>query len=615
MLYPIKNYSTEDYQSGTQNWSITEMMDGTLCFGNNEGLLVKNGIQWQNYRTINKQRIRAIISYNSRVYCGGGNEFGYFEKKFNGKFEYIPLSLDIDVNWGEIWRIKILNNKVYYQGGKAILVFDVQTNKLLTKIEIRGIEYFNIINNRIFIQTKEYGFYETDDLFINKKTLVSPDKIAGKIIRYMAEDDGEITLFTLGSGIYKINNSNLESCKSDFQENALKYQIYSVVETKNKIIIGTVLDGIYVLNKDLGIIRKINVSSGLGNNTILSLFLDSSSILWSGFDNGIGQIMINSPYLNCLFNKNIGTGYAFMEYKGLNYWGTNQGLFYSPKGSSFVNLIENTQGQVWCLKIIGNNLYCGHHSGLFKIEKNKAILNTELSGVMNLIQLRTNSNFYLAISYHQTSLLEYDPKVEKLIYKGSLPKESHLPRNPLIDSNDYIWYSDYEKITKIKIDTSNSSIKTEEIYNNAGYKELIKYNNQIYLWKNKKLLKYNKQGNDFLESEKLEFTDINKEEILEVIYNFEIEDLYKYFINPEDFIGHFYDIKNQLKWNVKLGYVYPDHYILNSNNGFINYKVKADTSRIIYKSVISEVKIKNRSESEYNWLMDTIIPYSSNNIL
>lgn len=615
LIYPVTYYSTDDYSGGTQNWGMSEMLDGTIIFANNNGLLVKNGSQWQVYHTREKQRLRVVMDVDGKIYCGGGNEFGYFVKKFNGLFEYKPLSPAVGVSWGEIWRIKTSGDYVYFQGGKAVFVFNKRTDALVKEISIGGIEYFNVLDGCLYFQTKNEGFFKADSLLQNKIVIVNASTLGDRIIREVLYHKGSLLVFTLSDGIFELRSGKLYPCVSSFQTDAIRQQVYSVTSIGDKIIVGTVLNGIYILNQHLEIVKVLNVINGLGNNTILSLFVDSNAVLWAGLDNGISRVRINSSYLNYFFSKDIGTGYAFLEKNGYDYWGTNQGLFYSEKGGSKVNLIDNTQGQVWCMNMIGDQIYCGHHKGLFRIVRDTGMLVFSWPGVMNIVRLGPGSDHYLIISYHKTSLVRYWPATGQLLYLGDLPQKHHLPRKVVLDENQYLWYDDYEGVTRVSIDTLNCKISSFKTYPCEGLKELLEFNNRIFYWQNGVLNCYDIRLDEFKVAEKLKFTSENRQDILPFIMCMDIQDLRNCFENASDFESLFFEVKNQLKWNVSIGYVFPHYYVLNSLKGFLHLRTKGCEIPINFKAVITEIKSKKKSDPDYRWFEGKTIPYESNNIL
>ena len=53
--------------------------------------------------------------------------------------------------------------------------------------------------------------------------------------------------------------------------------------------LGTISNGIYILNRSGKIRYHITQNSGLSNNTVLSINEDDDNNLWLGLDNGIDQ--------------------------------------------------------------------------------------------------------------------------------------------------------------------------------------------------------------------------------------------------------------------------------------------------------------------------------------
>ena len=95
------------------------------------------------------------------------------------------------------------------------------------------------------------------------------------------------------------------------------------------VAIGTILDGIYILNPKGKLIFHINQENGLQNNTVLALFEDQSNNLWAALDKGIDLIAVNSS-LSYFSDKNgeVGTVFAAALFKNRLYIGTNHGVGY-----------------------------------------------------------------------------------------------------------------------------------------------------------------------------------------------------------------------------------------------------------------------------------------------
>ena len=55
----IENYSRKDYNASTQNWAIGQDKRGVLFFGNNDGLLEFDGVNWKSIQMPNNSVVRS----------------------------------------------------------------------------------------------------------------------------------------------------------------------------------------------------------------------------------------------------------------------------------------------------------------------------------------------------------------------------------------------------------------------------------------------------------------------------------------------------------------------------------------------------------------------------
>ena len=56
----IENFSPKIYKSHPQNWAITQDNNGLMYFGNNLGVLVYDGIDWDLVKTENESTVRSL---------------------------------------------------------------------------------------------------------------------------------------------------------------------------------------------------------------------------------------------------------------------------------------------------------------------------------------------------------------------------------------------------------------------------------------------------------------------------------------------------------------------------------------------------------------------------
>ena len=77
---PVRNFPSESYRWGTQNWAVAQDSQGRMYFGNKNGLMVYDGTNWDRYVMTNRSTVRSILLEEStgRIYVGGSDDFGYF---------------------------------------------------------------------------------------------------------------------------------------------------------------------------------------------------------------------------------------------------------------------------------------------------------------------------------------------------------------------------------------------------------------------------------------------------------------------------------------------------------------------------------------------------------
>ncbi|MDO3625533.1 triple tyrosine motif-containing protein [Mucilaginibacter sp. BT774] len=398
----VQNYTKAIYQSGNQNWSVTRDEHGIMYFGNSEGLLTFDGKYWQSYRMPNGLIVRSVAADgNGKVYAGGFGELGYWENNKSGQFTYHSLNQLVPKKYQpineEIWKIYVDKSQVVFQSFGSIYIF--KNGRINV---VKGPQPYLFLfktGNRYFVEQVNSGLYE---LRGNKLEYVSGSNIMGNsgVLSILQLSANRYLIGTARNGLFIYDSGQIKpwyTPASDFLKN---YQLNNGVRIGKYVAYGTILNGIIIIDTTGNVIQQINKSSGLQNNTVLSLYIDNEQNLWAGLDNGIDRIEINSP-LYFYFDKTgrFGTVYSSIIFNNKIYLGTNQGLFYSDwieNGNrrlfqSFdFKLIPGSQGQVWELSLQGGKLLCGHNTGTFQVNGDAISKITTISGGWTIKKLNNN---------------------------------------------------------------------------------------------------------------------------------------------------------------------------------------------------------------------------------
>jgi DNA-binding CsgD family transcriptional regulator len=388
----VQNYTKAIYQSGNQNWSVTKDEHGIMYFGNSQGLLSFDGKYWQSYRMPNGLIVRSVAADGrGKVYTGGFGELGYWENNKKGQLQYHSLNQLVPktsrpIN-EEIWKIYVDKNQVVFQSFGSIYTY--RDGKITVLKAPNPYLFLFRAGGRYFVEQVNAGLFELKN---NKLEYINGSNIIGNsgVLSILPLSNNRFLIGTARNGLFIYDNKQIKPWNNQANSFLKTYQLNNGVGIGKYVAYGTILNGVIIIDTAGNVVQQINKSSGLQNNTVLSLFIDKEQNLWAGLDNGIDRIELNSP-LYFYFDKTgrFGTVYSSIIYNDKIYLGTNQGLFYSDWVQNGNNrlfqsfdfkLIPGSQGQVWELSLEDGRLLCGHNAGTFQVNGNSISKITGISG-------------------------------------------------------------------------------------------------------------------------------------------------------------------------------------------------------------------------------------------
>ncbi|MCF8308383.1 MAG: hypothetical protein K9I68_05165 [Bacteroidales bacterium] len=393
----VINYEKKEYRADNQNWSVSADSAGIVYFGNNAGLLSFDGSNWKLNHLPEESVIRSVkTTSGNKTYVGGYEEFGYFETDNTGQKTYISLSDSIDPGLfhnDEIWRIILHQGRVYFQSFNSIFIYD---GKSVERIYPGSpVVLLMKARNRLFIHKVGQGLFEIEKnelVFIEGSGFLREDEV--KMVIPFGEKD-----FLIGAankGLFVFDGKDFKPWNIPKGKAIREAEINCGLTLDNAYAIGTIVRGIYILNKDGSLRYHLHTKNNLQNNTVLSLERDASGNLWAGLDRGIDYIDLHPP-IDFYIDKSgvLGSVYAAALYKGNLWIGTNRGLFKYErnKNTSFSQpvMIEGSQGQVWSLDVFDGQLICGHNNGTYSVTKQGALRRiSEVNGGFHIKKMSLN---------------------------------------------------------------------------------------------------------------------------------------------------------------------------------------------------------------------------------
>ena len=490
LLSPIQSFSPDQYNAANQNWDITQSDENDIFFANNDGLLKYNGSRWTTYSSPNGSIVRSIKAVKNRVYAGLYEDFGYWEKDISGNHIYVSLvnenELTVD-NDEEFWNILYYDDWLIFQSYKRLIMYNEVSREIKTFEPSKNIFNSFIVEKRIYY-TLSSGLYTIENG--NEKLISNDTRLKNRnqyphILNIFKKDNSILIVTDKLEFLELLPNGNLIDLYS-LSTNPLfsGISVFKTIRLKDGgFAIGTVGRGLMLIDKNGNLIKIIDKSQGIINNTILSLYEDSKNNLWLGLDNGIS--LINSESAFKIYNDSdgiLGTVYASKFYKGILYVGTNQGLFYKKPLDTKFKLVPNTSGQVWSLTIINDSLFCGHNNGSFVIERGFASKIENTTGSWTFRKVSESSELILEGGYSGINVLT--KKDDKWVVRNKIKGFDISSRLFEVSKNGKIIVSHgYKGIYKLSLSPDFYNLKNvimDSTVTIGGNASLAKFGNEIY---------------------------------------------------------------------------------------------------------------------------------------
>lgn len=503
-----KPFPRSVYKAARQNWSVSSTSKGEIFFANHKGLLEFNGSTWQLHELPNQTLLRAVkVISDSLIFSSGYMELGFWKRDKFGQLQYNSLRPKAEKFFTkniEFWNIVNTGNITYFHSFNGILAYE---NDSIYKVAFPGlVSAINTVDEKVLVAVKDEGIFQISNN--NLTPFFTDDYFANKLIRFILPyKNNQLLLGTEANGIIIYDGTEFSQWKPElknyFIENELNRGHYS---ENGELILGTIIDGIIVFDENENLIKKVNISNGLLNNTVLGIETDPWNNIWLALDDGIS-------YVSSIHNNNIaietipgiGAIYSTALFQGKRYFGTNQGLFVQTENED-PTFIPGTQGQIWDCTVLDEKLWVGHNQGTFLIENNKIKQISEISGGFSLKE-NIKENSLIQSTY--TSLLKYYKNETGEYQYHIIDGFFDLLRYIEIDHLNNIWASHMHLgVFKLTTDDNRDTITEvqyfgEDVFSQNHSIHVFKIENRIVFTTAKKLFTYDDLNNQITEYKKL----------------------------------------------------------------------------------------------------------------
>lgn len=405
----IQNFSPIQYKNAGKIWEINSAKNGIQYFAADQGLLEFDGKKWRLYKGSKGFTRSLLVKNDSLIYTGSDVDFGVWKRDKLNNFNYrslYPKKNKSVKEYEEFWDVYNYLDQFIFVSHENIYI--LKNNKLnVIKAPTKFFTSFQD-GNKIYFADENKGLFilENDHL---KLVFSYPENKNLEIVGAYSAQNG-LMIVTRNKGIFYFENNNLIAINNAISIKLRNEKVFSFKKLdQQSLAFGTILNGLYVTNLQLIVMHHIDKKKGLANNTILSLEKDNLGSLWCALDYGLSKIYLQNKFTYFFDNTgNFGSATSALLWQNKFYLGTNQGLYVSDwenlNDSEALNqfkIIPNSEGQVWSLRNIQQQILIGHDQGLFKINGEKLEKLDDHHGVWTIKLL--NDTYLLTGNYNGIS--------------------------------------------------------------------------------------------------------------------------------------------------------------------------------------------------------------------
>lgn len=508
----LKNYFPNEYKAASQNWSVDQGENQVMYIGNDQGLLRYDGGNWRFFTLNEGKSIRSVHCHKNRIYTGAYGEFGFWEEAGGNELRYKSLThliRDSSFFKEEVWHITSVRDDIFFQSFGRLFVYD---GNQIQKLDIPGtIMFLCHVNGELYLPVINRGLYNYRD---GKWELVSgTQRLANLTITGLVPFENGMLACTNEDGAYMLQQETCQPWKDRLNYQLKKLQINKAQYLGNGLyVFATIKGGIVLYNYKEQSMVEINTSSGLQNNTVLSLCKDRDKGLWLGLDKGLAYVSLSSAIKYYDGRRdNLGTIYTAALYGNYKYLGTNQGLYRCVVDRTASNHtiggyepVSGIQGQVWHLFKTEGGLICAHNTGcdLITDKGTKPLLRGTGSWYTHAIQ--NAPHLLLQGTYNGLVVYNYDGGW-KLSHKirginGAIERIAN-------DEKNVYWLTGPGgDLRKVVLNDSLTAVVNEKEYTGLGKLDMSRqieigsFQSKIYVKLNDSLLRYD-PGKDVFKTE------------------------------------------------------------------------------------------------------------------
>ncbi len=370
----VRNYTAEEYGAQPQNWCVARDARGVMYFGNNDGVLMYDGVRWRLIPIPNGSPARSILALpDGRIFVGAVGDFGQLADGPDGRLRFVSLVERLPAaerTFADIWETVAAGNTICFRGEEAVFLWDGANLRALRPE--RPAERFQVgsaAGDRIWLKQKDIGL-----VFIRDGAISRPpggEWFAKKqVYAVLPFDAARVLVATREDGLVLFDGTTATPFAPEASGWLKENLVYNGCALPDgRFAFATLRAGAGVVDRDGALVETLDRAGGLQNATSYAVFGDASGSLWLALDDGIARAELSAPV--SFFDEKNGvpaTTYAGTDWNGAFYLATAAGVVRLKPGAGAFEPVDGLKLQGWTLLPVEEGLLVGAYEGVFLLK-------------------------------------------------------------------------------------------------------------------------------------------------------------------------------------------------------------------------------------------------------
>lgn len=490
----LEKFAPKVYGASPQNWAVLQDQRGIMYFGNTEGLVEFDGVQWRRIALPNASTVRSLaMDSKGTIFIGGQGELGYLAPDAQGNAQFVSLLEKLpaeDRKFGEVWSIAATADGVYFSSTGRLMRWRPKEGMRTWKLTNRFRRAY-LIDDVLHVQVTSVGLHRLQN---DKLELIPGGEKLENIDMRGVFRHGASNIVATQKGCFRITRTGLEPFSFAADAALKEASLYTLNQLNNDLLaLGTLRGGLILTNTEGKILRTITKDNGLPSEYITSSTVDRQNGVWLTTSNGLARFQL---YLTAFDEQSglRGTLMALTRWKDTIYAGTTSGLFRLQPGKGAAppqfEAVEGIKEAVFSLVVRPGELWIATQGGLYSMPADIVKKEVKLEVAYDVaFSPRNDGVLYVA---SRTGGLRFRREGAEWKKAGEVSAAGQEFRTVAEDEDGRVWFTTRSGILRADFDKDPATVETFSEADGLapGWKNLFRIRGQLRFATEKGLVRF-----------------------------------------------------------------------------------------------------------------------------